>query len=236
MNITDITPAIMVKNEEYWIHYVLRDVLRIFPQVVMLDTGSTDATKTIALETAQAVGGNLKLMEAQYGNDAELIGNGRNVLRALVDTHWMFLIDGDEIWTTPQLLKLLAHTIPDGIKVVMGCNYNLEDVNGVVMERAHDKANKDILFSPDVHWTRTDYPFEGYGLTTDAVPASVVLYMPVNEVFSYHVRHTQRSSHKAYFREEKYGYFPYQGVYDAMPANWLHPIADYPNPYLRKQA
>lgn len=230
MNVHDITPALMVKNEEYWIHYTVKELLITFPKVLVLDTGSTDATKTIIRETAQAVNGNLQLIEEDYGSDANLIGAGRNVLRQLVDTHWMFLVDGDEIWTQPQLEALLASDIAAGIKVVMAGNNNVEDVNGQLKIRTHDMANKDILFAPDVTWTRTDYPFEGYGLA-NTLPMTQVQYLPADKVFAYHMRHTQRSSQQAFFRDEKYGYFPYDKGWHELPVNWVSK-AHYANPYL----
>lgn len=235
----NITPALMVKNEEFWIHYVLRDLLKMFPYVVMLDTGSTDNTKAIAEDTARSVdSGRLVLFEDDYGDDADRIGNGRNVLRSAVKTYWMMLVDGDEIWTKDKLKKLIAHSIPAGTKVVMTGSHNLEDVGGRLLKRTHDIANKDVLFAPGVVWKRKDYPFESYGLSDeDGFPRKFVHYVDAQEVFCWHVRHTIRSSQNsgAFFRDEKFGYFPYDGEYEDLPDGWLGEITSIENPYIEQQ-
>lgn len=233
MRVEDITPAIMVKNEEYWIYYVLKDVLSIFPKVIMLDTGSTDATKDIARTAAKTIGGNLELIEADYGADASLIGAGRNLLRERVETKWMFLIDGDEVWTQPQLDNLLSRSVPEGIKVVMAGSHNLEDIGGVLKKRTYDVANKDILFASDVRWKRLDYPFEGYGLGND-LPMELVYYFPADKVYCYHMRHTKRSGRdgEAFFRKDKYNYFPYDKGHEDFPVELLGKTMFY-NPYVK---
>lgn len=233
MNLADITPVTMVKNEEYWIHYVLREILEVFPYMIMLDTGSTDDTIVIAEETAIKATGALEIVRHDFGSDAHMIGNGRNLLRRAVETEWMFLIDGDEIWTMPQIKSLLSHTVEPGKRIVMAGSHNLEDVNGQIVKRTHDVANKDILFARDVEWIRIDYPFEGYGLS-ETIPMEHVQYLDAQGVFCWHVRHTQRSSKnaEAFFRQEKYNYFPYDKGYEPMPHGWLGDIdPGYNTPY-----
>lgn len=234
MLVTDLTPALMIRNEEYWIHYVLKDLLQVFPRIIVLDTGSTDDTKRIIRDTATVINcGKLELIEENYGSDASLIGNGRNILRALVDTKWMFLVDGDEIWTKPQLENLLAYDIPDGKQVVMAGNMNIEDINGQLKVRTHDMAGKDILFTKDVKWSRVDYPFEGYGLG-NTLSMDKVQYLPCDKVFAYHMRHTQRSSQAAFFRDEKYNYFPYDKGWHNLPDGWYGDTFEvaHSNPYV----
>lgn len=227
-----LTPALMVRNEEFWIYYVLRDLLQIFPNVVMLDTGSTDRTVGIARGIARISPGKLTLVEKNFGDNANLIGNTRNDLRAGIQTKWMFLVDGDEIWTRPQLDKLLEAEIPDDKQVVMAGSHNLEDVGGTLQLRADDIAHKDILFVRDIEWTRTDYPFEGYGLSNTLSPDRVH-YLPAGEVFCWHMRHTRRSSKdsETYFRAEKLSFYPYSGAFTNPPAGWLGSKAPYYNPY-----
>ena len=235
IDVNEITVAVMVKNEEYWIHYVLRDAFKLFPNIIVLDTGSTDKTIDIILATANTVkrpeGSNFTLLTGDYGNDAFAIGNGRNVLRKAVKTKWMLLVDGDEIWTIPQLEVILATDIPDGKDVVMAGSHNVEDVAGKLMFRTHDIANKDIMFMPEVEWTKTDYPFEGYGLTA-SLSMDKVYYLPADQVYCYHMRHTKRSSQSAFFREEKYGYFPYAAGHHEFDMNLLgDALVETPNPY-----
>lgn len=231
---TQITPALMVKNEAYWIHYVLRDLLKVFPKVIMLDTGSTDSTKVIAKGTERLVRrGVLELIEEDYGSDGFKIGNGRNILREKCLTYWMFLVDGDEIWQQERLHALLAQDLSDEARVVMLVVRNVEDVDGVLKLRVSDDAHMDRLFSPDIKWHRTDYPFESYGLS-NTFPQDNVGYVSGSLAYAYHMRHTLRSPHNfnAFFRKEKLGYYPYEGEYKALPEKWLGAISAYPNPYL----
>lgn len=237
LDVNTITPALMVCNEEYWIHYALKDVLSVFPNVVVLDTGSTDLTlpiiKNTLIQAKRPPGAQFILEQVNYGHDANKIGNGRNILRSLVRTKWMFLIDGDEIWTAKQLKALIDSDIPDAISVVMAGSHNVEDLNGRLNFRTYDIANKDILFKPDVTWSRVDYPFEGYGLA-NTLDMSLVHYLPADKVYCYHMRHTQRSSQGAFFRDAKYHYFPYARDYHNFELTLLGEARiSTPNPYVR---
>lgn len=210
--IEDITPAIMVKNEEFWIYYVLQDIVKIFPKILILDTGSTDFTKKIIKYCGR---NKVELIEEDYKDYAVKIGNGRNVLREKIQTEWMFLIDGDEVWAEPQIKKLLETNIPNDKLVCMAGSRNIQDRQGQLYRRTQDTACKDVLFRPSVRWKRLDYPFEGYGLDND-LPKESVFYFNCDEVFCHHMRHTKRSrlDHQAYFRNEKMEFFPYDGPFE----------------------
>lgn len=221
LNIQDVTPALMVKNEEFWIHYVLRDILSFYGRAVMLDTGSSDSTINIAAKTGIMTGADLTIIRENYGDDPNKIGNGRNVLREAVKTYWMFLVDGDEIWTMPFLNNLHKIAIPEHtIEVGMVGGYNVADVNGELMLR--DMASYDRIFNPDVSWKTTEYPFESHNLE-DRLKREKVYYFDHNLVHHWHVRHTRRSilNDHAYFRERKIGFYPWKHEYLPMPTDWL---------------
>lgn len=231
LRLSDITPCMKVKNEDYWIYYVLRDMMRVFGRFIMLDTGSTDGTKRIATKTAIETGCNFTLIEASYGDDANAIGNSPNLLRERCPTYWMLLVDGDELWRTDQLRKLDGLEVPDGKTVLMVTGRNLCHVDGKIMER--DGFNADRLFAPDVRWhLRTDYPFESHGLE-NRVAAGQVGYL---NLYFWHIRHLIRSNKddEAYFRQKKCDYFPYEGPYKELPPDWLGALGPYDNPYIGK--
>lgn len=235
LTIENITPCIQCKNEEYWIHYVLRDPLKVFGKAIILDTGSTDLTKDIIWQTVEEVGGRVVLIQENYGNNANKIGNGRNVLRAECSTPYMFLIDGDEIYTEAVLHKMLTFEVSDKAEVIMLGSWNVEEVEGQLKLRTNDLANKDSLFTPTVRWTALDYPFEGYGLGAEYVDQGKAVYLPAPEVYSWHMRHTRRSSKnwEAYFRKDKMNYYPYKGPWEELPQDWLGQVNPlFPNPYL----
>jgi hypothetical protein len=229
-----ITPALHVKHEEYWIHYVLRDLFKVFGCAVMLDTGSIDATCDIAVKTARQYGADLTLIQEQMGNDAVAIGNCPSRLREMVKTKWMLLVDGDEIWREMQLRTLIDQTniLSEQYEVVMFNGRNLTDKDGVLMER--DGFVADRLFGPEVRWhLRQDYPFQSHGLE-ERDRAGRVFRADHTTLYFWHVRHLKRSLHDdaAYFRNHKLGYYPIVNSFD-LPKDWIGEISEYPNPYLR---
>lgn len=220
----------MVKNEEYWIYYVLRDLFKIFPKVLVLDTGSTDNTLDIIKSFNST--GKLLLIESDYGTDDLKIGNGRNVLREECPTHWMFLVDGDEIWLEDQLIKLVNYEFPK-VDVGMILTKECEDVDGQLKLRSNDLSNRDRIFSPEVFWNALSYPFEGYDLVGQFIDKGRGHYIP--DIFAYHVRHSNRSSKNsdAFFRQRKYDYYPYKGPWENLPEDWLGEInPEIRNPYV----
>jgi hypothetical protein len=230
-----VTPALHVRNEAYWIHYVLRDVFKVFGRAHMIDTGSNDFTAEYAQSTADELGAELTLTIEYMGDDAEKIGRCSSRLREAIDTPWMLLVDGDEIWREAQLRRMLEvfDPIPD-LEVGLVIGRNQAVVAGQLMERG-DKGCYDRLFSPVVRWDyRTDYPFQSHGLE-DRVERGCAHYFNGDEVWFWHMRHVPRSLHEqaAYFRNEKRAYYPYDGEYTPIPADWLGEISPkYPNPFL----
>ena len=171
-----ITPGMHVRNEEYWIAYVLRDLFKVFGTVAMIDTGSTDNTIEIAKKTADKYHGNLELIQEDMSDNAIAIGQCPSRLREMIDTKWMLLVDGDEIWQETQLraLQIQADILPVNYQVVMFNGRNLTDVTDKLLERDGFVADRllerdgfvaDRLFSPEVRWeVRQDYPFQSHGL------------------------------------------------------------------------
>jgi glycosyltransferase involved in cell wall biosynthesis len=230
-----ITPTILVCNEEYSIFYCLRDLMKVFPQIIVFDTGSEDDTVSIIKETAKDCPQcKMLLIEERYSGDAKRIGQARNIMRDLCRTHFAFTVDSDEIWRIPQLQRMLEYEVPDDTEVVMIGARQVQDVNGKLMLRSNDLANRDGLVSPAVRWGKIEYPFEGHDLTA-RLARGVVFYISALEVYEYHMRHTVRSSKDAetYARMGKLGYFPYDGPFEEMPEGWLGEIdTRFPNPYI----
>lgn len=231
----DITPALHVRNEEFFIHYVLRDLFKVFGTAIMIDTGSNDATCDIAVNTASQYKAEFTLSQEQMGDDATAIGNCPTRLREMVKTKWMLLVDGDEIWREAQLMALIQQVaiLPANYEVMMFNGRNLADVNGQIKER--DGFVADRLFGPDVRWdVRQDYPFQSHGLE-ERDHAGKVFRADFGTIWFWHVRHLKRSIHdsEAYFRDRKRAYYPAVEIFDLKEKDWIGEVADYPNPYLR---
>jgi len=231
----DVTPALHVRNEAYWIHYVLRDVFKVFGRAHMIDTGSNDFTAEYAQSTAVEMGAELTLTIEYMGDDAIQIGRCPTRLREAIDTPWMLLVDGDEIWREAQLRRMLEEFDPTpDLEVGLVIGRNQAVVSGQLMERG-DQGCYDRLFSPAVKWDyRQDYPFQSHGLE-QRIEAGRAHYLNSAEVWFWHMRHVPRSPNEdaAYFRETKRSYYPYDGEYTPIPADWLGEISSkYPNPFL----
>jgi len=228
-----ITPALHVKNEEYWIGYVLRGLFRVFGYVIMLDTGSTDRTVEIARDCARIERGDLKLIVEDMQNDPLRIGLCSTRLREMVQSDWMLLVDGDEIWTDDALLALRDYPDPEGKRVCVINARNVREYGGSIMRA--DGWSADRLFGKGVRWNvRHDYPFQSYGLSSH-LKDNLVHYIEDPAIWFWHVRHLTRSSqdNEACFRAEKIGYFPYNGSYEELPQNWMGEVnPTWPNPYL----
>lgn len=229
----NVTPALHVKNEEYWIYYVLRDLFKVFGHVVMIDTGSTDCTVEIAQATAAQFSSRLDLEIVNMGNDAFAIGNCPNMLRERVPVnHWMLLVDGDEIWGETQLRALLEIEPIAGTLVGMCNGRNVTTENGQMREREGFSADR--LFASPVRWLRrTDYPFQSHGLE-DKVHRGLVFHTNFERSYFWHVRHLDRSSRDAetFYRSRKFKFFGTGVVRRELPADWIGEIGPWPNPYL----
>jgi hypothetical protein len=115
------------------------------------------------------------------------------------------------------------------------CNGRTVDtLNGTPKERSQDGFSADRLFAASVRWLRrTDYPFQSHGLQEKS-RAGQVFHTNFERSYFWHVRHLTRSSKngEAFYRARKHGFFPYNGPYRDLPADWLGEIGPWPNPYL----
>jgi glycosyltransferase involved in cell wall biosynthesis len=82
-----ISLCMIVKNEEDWVSGTVESVRSIVDEVIIVDTGSTDSTPTLA----QALGA--KLLKYQW---AESFAEARNVSLAAARQPWILVLDADE--------------------------------------------------------------------------------------------------------------------------------------------
>lgn len=231
---TLLTPCLVVRNEEYFISYVIAPLVWEFPNVVMIDTGSTDETVNIARQTANAIRkGRLSIIQKNLKDEAVRIGDAKNHLMNVLATPYMFLVDGDEIWPRDQIqiVKKYVETIDPNLECCMVTGRNVfPNKDNSLFESLDGNMSSDRVFRKDVRWVELEYPFEGHDLD-GKVKRGVVGQIPA---YYWHTRHLLRSSKEqdAYFRDKKRSYYKPAGERVPIPRNWMgQKVLTFPNPY-----
>lgn len=96
--------CIMVKNEERRIAGCLKDVIDLFDDVVILDTGSTDRTREILLDQFDIQPVEMRLNKTRCYCHSDVRNRGFELLK----TPWILNLDADERISRKDLQKLLA--------------------------------------------------------------------------------------------------------------------------------
>ncbi len=103
-----VTLQMIVKNEEQFVWYALASVLPYVPRAIIYDTGSSDKTvlliKNVISRNPDTI---IKFKECKISKATDITQLRQSQLRQTT-TPWFLLVDGDEIWTKGQLLKLLS--------------------------------------------------------------------------------------------------------------------------------
>ena len=97
-----ITAHCLVKNEEKFIWYALNSVIDYVDKILVWDTGSTDNTVKII----KSIKNNKIEFEEKGATDAAGVTKFRKEMINKIDTDWIMLLDGDEIWYENALLEI----------------------------------------------------------------------------------------------------------------------------------
>ena len=108
-----ITPILISKNAQHTIAQTLNS-LRMFDEVVVLDTGSSDNTMKIARQFP-----NVKLFQSAFSG----FGKSKNEAAHLANTDWVLSIDTDEV-LTPELIDSIKK-----LKLKEGTVYEIKRFN-----------------------------------------------------------------------------------------------------------
>lgn len=95
-----ISVCMIVKNEEPCLRECLEQVSRFADEIVVVDTGSQDATKEIACEFTE------KVYDYAWNND---FGAARNYAFSLGTSDYLMSIDADERFTDDNILKIINY-------------------------------------------------------------------------------------------------------------------------------
>lgn len=225
MAVSDFTAHVMIRNESYWIGYVLAPVLQVFPHVLVADTGSEDGSTDI-LRVLQTKHTNLEVWYLGKLSPEEN-GDLRTKMLAAVPTTWGFQIDGDEIYPPETLRKILEIGMPIGKHSGFTCLHEIaENEHGLyrtVPFSAFRILRKGMGY-------RGPYPWE-YSLTVNDPEG--FYYFP-GELCGWHVHGLQRSPLDAttYLRLDKKHHIPVIEQPFALPFVETIGKQSWPNPYI----
>jgi hypothetical protein len=104
---SDLVPVVLVKNDSYWLPYVLETTRDLFKRYVIYNIGSTDSTGNIIdwfLET-QKDKSTFYVRHLPH-IDPEIQGIFRNSMIAEAMSEFYFILDGDEIYKRKEIEML----------------------------------------------------------------------------------------------------------------------------------
>ncbi len=90
------------KDEEKFIKPCLESALPVFDELIFVDTGSKDKTKSIITEICKKNGKQLKIIDSPWRDD---FAYHRNESFAPARGDWIFWLDCDDIIDNPEVLR-----------------------------------------------------------------------------------------------------------------------------------
>lgn len=171
MKNNQLTVHMMVKNEDQFVWYAISSVLPYADRLLIVDTGSTDATKNIIKSFNSK---KIEFYERKI-KDVVDIASIRQEQVDKTDTDWFWVVDGDEIYPS-SLCEEIKNSITSQGNILEGIvvgrydllgdiyhyqnpnvgHYNLFGKKGHIVVRLINKRNiEDIRVSGS-------YPYEGY--------------------------------------------------------------------------
>lgn len=191
-------------NEEVLIEAVLTPVLKAFPQVEVIDLGSTDHTLDIVSKFNVPVN---RHVPEEFGDGHA--GRGWTALKnQYTDKHdWVFFVDGDELYNTENL-NLLKEKLNGGVYTAYRTGWKMvREVDGQ-KQVSEMRVNGAKLFrSVDYRFTKA-WPFE----TLPNLPCRTLISEPKEEceVWCWHgvllerTKSIEEDSFRKYKRGKKY--------------------------------
>jgi glycosyltransferase involved in cell wall biosynthesis len=197
-----VTVHTIVKNEDRFISYALKSVLPFVQKLIIFDTGSTDNTWEIIQKLQslypQKITSSRKRIKSAH--DISLL---RQEQINLTKTPWFLLLDGDEIWSSDQISKLLSltQTLPKNVMAVVNKTKNCV---GDIYHYLPQKFGKYSFFSKTGHFNirlmrtypyhiKDTYPNETYYYQNSPIN-SQYYHLHQSDAWYLHCSHLNRSS------------------------------------------
>ena len=179
----------MVKNEEYWLPYVLENLCQVFDKIVAIDCGSRDETPEILLYFRSIYHEKIDL-ELLREMNLEKNGYIRQYMSEKTQTTWAAIIDGDEYYPVAELKKLVDTILPGSARLTYTTLEVVDLVDNDFVIR--EPWSKQCLFHvPSTTWNGP-FPFEVPKPWIDSSDQSTRFYYP--DVVGYDLHHLPRSS------------------------------------------
>ncbi len=228
----NIVPVLLVKNEEVWIKRILTALSKVFPHIIVSDTGSTDSTVEQILQVpgVQLFMGRSLDPKGLTDCRQQMQEDAKRVYGA---TH-IFLVDGDELYPTKYLRYIADNPMPDsalsGFTSGIECG---ELENGELWFYGHAGnpvgLNRQAIIPVDSHW-KGEYPFESPDCYVPGSSRNHYFKIPEGSLGFYHLHHTRRSRLDAdvYLRVQKRDQFSMRDAPELVPYKfWLKSQEEY---------
>lgn|SRR3990167_1544573 len=191
MNLNNITATVLVKNESYFIKSVLAPLKKYLFEVIVFDTGSEDDTAKIAEDMGCIV------VRKGVSTPKQLC-HYRTEMGGMTATDWVFICDGDELYTDWTFEKIAKTDMPDGKQLGFTLMVSVDYKDGEFWT-LNDPFSRTAIYPRDTTFSG-DYPFEIPSLFGDS---SKYFYFDVPT--GYHLHRLVRSPYdeKVYLRNKK---------------------------------
>ena len=206
----NIVPALMIRNEEYYIREVITPLVDIFGRVLVCDTGSEDRTLSILASIPN-------VMVVQFGKQSPrgLTEVRRDMMRlcANIGASHVLLVDGDELYSRDALRLIRDYLIPaDGVTGFTAMLTLDPDESGNLWEM-NDPFTRHCLLPVDDIWNG-EYPYDVPSSYADPSGYFYYPHFPNGRYHAVHLHRLQRSSLDAntILRREKQFQFGLQNL------------------------
>lgn len=190
----DASAVVLVKNEEYFLPYVLMQTVGIFDSYVIYDVGSTDRTRDVIDWFTANMDGKADMFVRYLPHvDPEVQGTFRNSMIAEGRRPFYYILDGDELYSDQSLqnMKLMVKDFHkknrDNPRKMYGVVKRVE-VNADITQQYVERRGHHRLYAASAFWTGT-HPGEEAVYRQDE--RSEIHY---DDITCWHMHNTLRSS------------------------------------------